>query len=359
MKKYSDLEYLKLTKFQKFLYKFLSFFAAIPRALKNAVFAVGRFFKNIGLGIGSEIKDLVLTFKNGDWKTKTSYVVMGFGCLARGQILRKRGAAALAVRCERSVGNRRDVRTTKIVQPDRVGEQTEGAGKRRGVRPDEIAVPALRIAERTQHKREIGSAVRGICAAEALFGDAFGQTVPVSIADVRLCPAAGVQIFKGLNPEFRLRRTLQPHEPEHHDQRLRPIGRAIKREIDIGNAVEQPERLQHGGIRFLAAVGALSAVVRRGGQGKRTERYAQHKDQAKGPLSLHMECPFSAKALSVSREGLCRFCSKQLVLFLSFDAVAAAGGLAELAQKLLLLFVQVFRRFDVDRDVLVAAAGAV
>ena len=88
MKKYSDLEYLKLTKFQKFLYKFLSFFAAIPRALKNAVFAVGRFFKKIGLGIGSEIKDLVLTFKNGDWKTRTSYVVMGFGSAARGQVLR-------------------------------------------------------------------------------------------------------------------------------------------------------------------------------------------------------------------------------------------------------------------------------
>ena len=88
MKKYSDLEYLKLSKFQKFLYKFLSFFAAIPRALKNCVFAIGRFFKKIGLGIVSEIKDLVSTFVKGDWKTKTSYVIMGFGSFARGQILR-------------------------------------------------------------------------------------------------------------------------------------------------------------------------------------------------------------------------------------------------------------------------------
>ena len=88
MKKYSDLEYLKLTKFQKFLYKIASFFAAIPRALKNAVFAVGRFFKKIGLGIVSEIKDLVMTFVRGDWKTKVSYVIMGFGSAARGQVLR-------------------------------------------------------------------------------------------------------------------------------------------------------------------------------------------------------------------------------------------------------------------------------
>ena len=53
------------------------------------------FFKKIGKGIGSffasigrECKDIVTTFINGDWKTKVSYLVMGFGCIARGQILR-------------------------------------------------------------------------------------------------------------------------------------------------------------------------------------------------------------------------------------------------------------------------------
>ena len=33
MKKYSDLEYLQLSKWQRFQYKFLSFFAAIPMAI--------------------------------------------------------------------------------------------------------------------------------------------------------------------------------------------------------------------------------------------------------------------------------------------------------------------------------------
>lgn len=53
------------------------------------------FFKKIGYGIkrffvsiGNEIKDIITTFINGDWKTKLSYLVMGFGCIARGQILR-------------------------------------------------------------------------------------------------------------------------------------------------------------------------------------------------------------------------------------------------------------------------------
>ncbi len=88
MKKIDELEYLKLSKWNKFVYRFLSFFAAIPSKLWGLVKAVGRFFKNIGLGISRECKDLVTTFVKGDWKTKLSYVIMGFGNIARGQILR-------------------------------------------------------------------------------------------------------------------------------------------------------------------------------------------------------------------------------------------------------------------------------
>ena len=88
MNRYSDLEFLRLSKRQKFLYKLTSFFASIPRAIANFFLAIGRFFKNVGVGIGKEFADLFLTFKNGDWKTKTSYLVMGFGSIARGQVLR-------------------------------------------------------------------------------------------------------------------------------------------------------------------------------------------------------------------------------------------------------------------------------
>ena len=88
MKKIDELEYLKLSKWNKFVYRFLSFFASIPSKLWGLVKGIGNFFKNLGLGIGRECKDIVTTFVNGDWKTKTSYLVMGFGNIARGQILR-------------------------------------------------------------------------------------------------------------------------------------------------------------------------------------------------------------------------------------------------------------------------------
>ena len=48
MKKYSDLEFLRLSKSEKFLYKLTSFFASIPRAIGNFFLAIGRFFKNAG-----------------------------------------------------------------------------------------------------------------------------------------------------------------------------------------------------------------------------------------------------------------------------------------------------------------------
>ncbi|MBR0087671.1 MAG: sugar ABC transporter permease [Lachnospiraceae bacterium] len=88
MKKYSDLEYLALPKGKKFLYKTASFFASIPVALKNLVLKIGRFFKEFFQSIGNELSDIFLTFKNGDWKTRLSFLFMGFGSIARGQILR-------------------------------------------------------------------------------------------------------------------------------------------------------------------------------------------------------------------------------------------------------------------------------
>ena len=52
--------------------------------------AVGNFFS----GVGYDLKEIGLTFTQGDWKTKISYLVMGFGPLLRKQFLR--GIAFLA-----------------------------------------------------------------------------------------------------------------------------------------------------------------------------------------------------------------------------------------------------------------------
>ena len=88
MRQYTDLEYLGLSRGAKFGYRLQRFFASIPTGLKNAGKAIGRAFANAGSGIAKECSELVTTFTRGDWKTKVSYLVMGFGCLARGQILR-------------------------------------------------------------------------------------------------------------------------------------------------------------------------------------------------------------------------------------------------------------------------------
>ena len=88
MKRYSDMEFLRLSKGQKFLYKLTSFFAAIPRALGRFFIGIWHWLKNAGIAIGKELAEIVTTFTRGDWKTKISYVVMGFGSIARGQVLR-------------------------------------------------------------------------------------------------------------------------------------------------------------------------------------------------------------------------------------------------------------------------------
>ena len=88
MKKYSDLEYLKLPKWKRLIYTIICVICGIPSAVvnffKNIFGAVVGFFK----GIGTEAADIWFTFVNGDWKTKVSYLVMGFGSIARGQVLR-------------------------------------------------------------------------------------------------------------------------------------------------------------------------------------------------------------------------------------------------------------------------------
>lgn len=88
MKILSDLEYLKLNRWQKAWYKIKRFFISIPNKFKNFFIKIGLFFKKIFVKIGNEFKDVWLTFKNGDWKTRTSFFVMGFGNIARGQIFR-------------------------------------------------------------------------------------------------------------------------------------------------------------------------------------------------------------------------------------------------------------------------------
>ena len=88
MTRLSDLEYLRLNKWKRFWYRFVLFFVSIPSFFVNLFKKIGRFFKNLVFGIGNYFKTLGLTFVKGSWKTKVSFFIMGFGSIARKQVLR-------------------------------------------------------------------------------------------------------------------------------------------------------------------------------------------------------------------------------------------------------------------------------
>ena len=88
MRKYSDLEFLMLPKWRQWLYAFVCFLVDIPSGIWNSIKKIGSFIVKACLAVKNEAVDIVTTFTRGDWKTKVSYLVMGFGNLARGQILR-------------------------------------------------------------------------------------------------------------------------------------------------------------------------------------------------------------------------------------------------------------------------------
>ena len=85
---YSDGRYLRLSKLQKLIYKILAFFRAIPFAIAGFFKNIGKNIKNAAISLVNEFKDIGSTFAHGDWKTRVSYFMMGFGNITRGQILR-------------------------------------------------------------------------------------------------------------------------------------------------------------------------------------------------------------------------------------------------------------------------------
>ena len=46
--------------------------------------AVGRFFA----WLGADLKEIGKTFSEGDWKTRVSYLIFGFGQIMRGQLVK-------------------------------------------------------------------------------------------------------------------------------------------------------------------------------------------------------------------------------------------------------------------------------
>ena len=84
----TELEMLKKTKLERFGHNFVAFFKSIPEKFKKLGINIWNFLKKAFWGFINFFKDLGLTFWHGDWKTKVSYFIMGFGSVLRGQWLR-------------------------------------------------------------------------------------------------------------------------------------------------------------------------------------------------------------------------------------------------------------------------------
>ena len=80
----TTIEYLALPSYKRILYKILDFFKAIPRGVaKFFSSTLVILFKKIGSAIINYFVNLYEIFVSGDYKTRTSYLVMGFGHLSR------------------------------------------------------------------------------------------------------------------------------------------------------------------------------------------------------------------------------------------------------------------------------------
>ena len=88
MKRLTDLEYLKLNKFQAFWYNTKVFFCAIPAWFLSLFVAIGKFFVKCGCAIRDEAVDIFTTFAKGNWAVKISFFIFGFGNFFYGQFLR-------------------------------------------------------------------------------------------------------------------------------------------------------------------------------------------------------------------------------------------------------------------------------
>lgn len=85
----TTIEYLALPLYKRLLYKVLAFLYAIPRGIWNFIsVTLLNFFKRIGKGIANFFIRTGEIFASGDWKTRTSFFVMGFGHIFRKQYIK-------------------------------------------------------------------------------------------------------------------------------------------------------------------------------------------------------------------------------------------------------------------------------
>ena len=81
-------EYMALSPLQRFWYNFKNFIVSIPKGIGKFFCGIGRGIANFFKGVGKAITNFVVGFIRGDIFTKLSYVIMGCGNVAHGQIVK-------------------------------------------------------------------------------------------------------------------------------------------------------------------------------------------------------------------------------------------------------------------------------
>ena len=84
----NGLEYLKLSKFEAFMYDVRCFFAAIPGWIVGLFVKLWKLIKELGVKIKDEAVDIFTTFTKGNWAVKLSFLIFGFGNIYYGQVMR-------------------------------------------------------------------------------------------------------------------------------------------------------------------------------------------------------------------------------------------------------------------------------
>ena len=82
------LDYVQMTKGQRFAYKFTSFFKGIPGAIVKLFATIGYFIKKFFVSIGMFFRNYGMRFAKGDAGTKLSYIVMGAGNMMHKQFMK-------------------------------------------------------------------------------------------------------------------------------------------------------------------------------------------------------------------------------------------------------------------------------
>lgn len=86
MRKISTLEYLSMPKFNRFFVKFGRFFLNIPFAVWSFLKQIPVFFLGLFKKIGGWFSTFVEALRYGNYKTRLSALLWGFGCFCYGQI---------------------------------------------------------------------------------------------------------------------------------------------------------------------------------------------------------------------------------------------------------------------------------